>query len=263
MTIYKSASFIETYTGRAFYPLEPKIEALSIIDIAHALSNQCRYSGHTAFFYPVAQHCSLLADFVVRNGGRPIDALQILMHDAAEAYIVDVPRPVKKSMPNYREWDDHLSGLIRQWMGFEGPEPEWIRALDGRIIADERAQLLTRSPNDWGMRANSPLGIGIQPWTPEDAERVFLTQYANYSKAVDGKDWYLNEDWGIPQKIYHATGSDSAEIADVMEVDIRGGVARIKRRDETGIMVRDPSKGQMPMPDYEWHHGNYTLETRK
>lgn len=258
-TKYKAALFIETYTGRAFYPLHPIKEALSIIDIAHALSNQGRYSGHTAFFYPVAQHCCLLAAYVTNHGGSALDALQILMHDSPEAYLIDMPRPVKQHMPEYRTWDNAINSVIRSWMGWDGiPIPHWQDELDSRIIVDERAQLMSKSGNDWGHKLE-PLGIGIEPWSPEEAERTFLTQYAAYSHAVDGKHWYLNSDWNIPAKVYHEASSDSAEIADVMEVDIRGGVARIRLRDSDGIMKRDPRAGTFPSPDYEWHHGQFTL----
>src|ERR1700743_459210 len=117
-TRYKSATFIETYTGRAFWPLSPTPEAISIIDIAHALSNQCRYSGHVRFFYSVAQHCCLLAQWLEANGGSALDCLQILMHDAPEGYLVDIPRPVKQYMPEYRVWDHRINEAIRQWMGW-------------------------------------------------------------------------------------------------------------------------------------------------
>src|ERR1035437_402751 len=106
-TAYRAATFIETYTGRAFWPLEPTMDALSVIDIAHALSNQCRYSGHVQFFYSVAQHCCLLAGWLADHGGSALDCLQILMHDAPEAYLVDIPRPVKQYMPQYRARDVH------------------------------------------------------------------------------------------------------------------------------------------------------------
>lgn len=257
-TKYTAAAFIETYTGRAFYPLAPQPEALSIIDIAHALSNQGRYSGHTAFFYSVAQHCCLLATWLGRRGGSALDCLQILMHDSPEAYLVDVPRPVKQHMPEYRVWDHKLNDVIRSWMGWDGiPIPAFQDELDSRVIVDERTQLMSRSGNDWGHKLE-PLGITIEPWSPEEAEKAFLMQYAAYTHALDGRHWYLNTEWGIGAKVFHDTASDDSEIADVMEVDIRGGVARVKLRDSAGILVRDRDAG-MPRPDYEWHHGQFIL----
>src|ERR1035437_9682530 len=118
-TVYKAATFIETYTGRAFWPLEPTMDALSVIDIAHAVSNQCRYSGHVQFFYSVAQHCCLLAGWFADHGGSALLCLQILLHDAREPYLVDIPRPVKQYMPQFRVWDRDINDVIREWLGLK------------------------------------------------------------------------------------------------------------------------------------------------
>jgi len=263
-TRYKAATFIETYTGRAFWPLNPTMDALSVIDIAHALSNQCRYSGHVAFFYPVAQHCCLLAEWLARRGGSALDCLQILMHDAPEAYLVDVPRPVKQYMPQYRVWDHAVNDVIREWMGWKNiPIPSFQDEFDSRIIVDERAQLMSCSPNDWGHKLE-PMGIVIQPWTPEEAEQTFLTQYAAYSREVYGFHNYINHDWGIPVKVMHETSSDMPmhEALDISEVDVRGGVARVKIRGRDGIHLRDPNAGAFPAVDFEWHHGKFEVVDR-
>jgi hypothetical protein len=263
-TRYKAATFIETYTGRAFWPLNPKVEGLSIIDIAHALSNQCRYSGHVAFFYSVAQHCSLLAEWLAKRGGSPLDCLQILMHDAPEAYLVDVPRPVKQYMPEYRVWDHAVDAVIRKWMCWDFPRPSFQDEFDSRIIVDERRQLMSQSLNDWGHKLE-PMGIVIEPWTPEEAEQTFLTQYAAYSHAYYGFHNYINHDWGIPVKVMFETSSDmpSREALDVSEVDVRGGVARIKVRGADGTFQRDRTKGNFPTPDFEWHHGKFFVKDRE
>jgi 5'-deoxynucleotidase YfbR-like HD superfamily hydrolase len=86
------SAWICTYTGRKFFPLDPNPDDISIMDIAHALSNQCRFAGHTLRNYSVAEHSiyvSKLCD--------PQDALDGLLHDAPEAYLVDLPRPIKNS----------------------------------------------------------------------------------------------------------------------------------------------------------------------
>lgn len=270
-TRYKAATFIETYTGRAFWPLNPTMDALSVIDIAHALSNQCRYSGHVAFFYSVAQHCCLLAEWLSNRGGSALDCLQILMHDAPEAYLVDVPRPVKQYMPEYRVWDHAVDAVIRQWMGWNFPRPSFQDEFDSRIIVDERAQLMSLSNNDWGHKLE-PMGIVIEPWTPEEAEQTFLMQYAAYSHSYYGFHNYINYDWGMPVRTYFTPPPQidfnpndiggTREVYDVMEVDVRGGVARVKVRGGDGILARDTSKGAFPMPDFEWHHGHFNVMDR-
>jgi hypothetical protein len=262
-TAYKAATFIETYTGRAFWPLNPTVEALSVIDIAHALSNQCRYSGHVAFFYSVAQHSILLARYVAEQGGSALDCMQMLMHDAPEAYLVDVPRPVKQYMPEYRVWDHAIDDCIRQWLGWQDI-PRFARQdeLDSRIIVDERAQLMDKARNnDWGHKLE-PLGIEILPMSPTEAEKEFLMMYAAYSKAVYGTYQYINHEWGIPVQVHHEGGSDSKRPVDLIEVDIKGRVARLKIRDEHGHLVRDTTGGVFPRPQWEWRHGKFEVRER-
>jgi len=170
-TKYKCVSYIETYTGKAFFPLEPTVKDISIIDIAHHLANQCRYSGATAWHYSTAQHCCLLADYVEANNGSPLDCYQMLMHDAPEAYLVDIPRPVKQFMPEYRKWDKAINSVIREWLGISHvPVPPWQDDLDSRVIVDERAQVMSDSGNDWGHDLK-PLGVVIEPWLPRIAEQ--------------------------------------------------------------------------------------------
>jgi hypothetical protein len=260
-----TSSFIETYTGRAFWPLEPRVEDLSVIDIAHALSNQCRYSGHVRFFYSVAQHCCLLAAWMSEHGYSSLDCLQMLMHDGTEAYLVDVPRPIKRSMPQFCEWERALNDVIRQWLGWQDtPTPAIIDELDGRIIVDERAALMdTARRNDWGNAGKlEPIGVQIVPWTPEQAEKNFLIQYAAYSKEVYGSYQYINDDWGIPVQVLHNSGSDMKGPISLFEVDIKGGVGRLRVKDSEGILVRDPTGGVFPRGQWEWKHGKFEVTER-
>jgi uncharacterized protein len=257
-TNYRAATFIETYTGRAFWPLRPTKEALSIIDIAHALANQCRYSGHVRHFYSVAQHCCLLAHWMSEHGGSAMDCLQILMHDAPEAYLVDIPRPVKQYMPQYRVWDHAINDVVRDWMGWKDlPILPIQDELDSRVIVDERAQLMDRArTNDWGHKME-PLGINILPWTPEQAEKIFLRLYAAYSLEAYGAHQYINFEWG--KLTDRAVVSDSKTVLDLLEVDMRGRVGRVKLRGDDGILARDASAGAYPRPDWKWVHGDFTL----
>ena len=272
-TKYSAVAFIETYTGRAFWPLEPKPEDVSIIDIAHNLSNQCRYSGATYVIYVTAQHCCLLADYVEQLGGSPTDCLQILMHDAPEAYLVDVPRPIKQFMPEYRQWDKAINNVIRIWLGIDHlPIPSWQDELDSRIIADERAQVMSDSGLDWA-HGLEPLGIHIDPWSPQAAEQEFLIRYARYMKMIYGTHQYLRSGWGIPTKCvfeefpFKTLGGDVLTrgdvapklITDLVEVDLRGSVGRVAMRSPNGMMVRDTKAGRFPRPAWKWVHGKFEL----
>lgn len=88
--------WIRTFTGKRFYPLKPTIEDIDILDIAHALSNQCRFSGHSKWHYSVGQHSVYVSQVVRSLGGSPTDIMWGLLHDASEAYLVDLPTPVKR-----------------------------------------------------------------------------------------------------------------------------------------------------------------------
>lgn len=275
-TVYKAAEFIETYTGQPFWPLHPSPENVSIIDIAHNLSNQSRYSGATSTFYSTAQHCCLLTNYVEKvRKGSPLDCLQILMHDCAEAYLVDIPRPVKQHMPEYRKWDKAITFVVREWLGLgKIPIPEWQDELNSRIIVDERAQLMSDSGLDWG-HALEPLGILIEPWSSRVAEQQFLIRYANFTKMIFGKHQYLRSGWGVPTHAtfkefpFRTAGSDTAQkgeaepkiITDLMEVDLRGGVGRVALRSPNGMMVRDTAAGSFPRPAWKWIHGIFDLAT--
>src|SRR3954454_351254 len=88
--------WMQTYSGRRFYPMNPRPSEIDPVDIAHALSLLCRYGGHVDRFYSVAEHCVLMSQAVA-----PENALAALLHDATEAYVCDVPRPLKRQLPGY------------------------------------------------------------------------------------------------------------------------------------------------------------------
>src|SRR5580704_10754039 len=112
-----STDWMGTYTGRQFFPFDPDPASFTIFDIAHALSHICRFNGHTDFHYSVAQHCCLLAAYADNVlDASPIDCLQTLMHDAPEAYLCDIVRPVKKRLPDYREAEKNIEHAMKQWL---------------------------------------------------------------------------------------------------------------------------------------------------
>ena len=92
-----------TYTGRQFFPLTPRQEDIDIEDIAHSLSRLCRFNGHCKSFYSVAEH-SYRISYIVP----PEFALWGLLHDAGEAYLSDLPRPIKHQIPEFIEIEERL-----------------------------------------------------------------------------------------------------------------------------------------------------------
>ncbi len=165
-------TWIQTYTSRQVWPLNPVPEDICIEDIAHALSNLCRYTGHTRWPYSVAQHSVLAADHC------PDAARWALMHDAAEAYLADVARPVKRFLGGYKEAEERLERVIAERFGLEWPMPECVKVIDIRLLATERRDLMSRPPIPWvSTRDVEPLPDRIHPWPPSVAESRFLERF--------------------------------------------------------------------------------------
>lgn len=132
-------SYIRTFTGRAFMPIEPIAEDVDIRDIAHALSLICRFTGHVKRFYSVAEH-SLHVSLVCE----PKDALWGLLHDASEAYIADVSSPVKHdpAMARYREIEAALMSAVCARFGLPDDMPASVADADRRLLHTEMQELM-------------------------------------------------------------------------------------------------------------------------
>jgi hypothetical protein len=171
--------WILTYSSRHFYPLDPRPADVDIDDIAHALSLTCRYNGHTSVFYSVAEHSLLLCQEVTRR--RPDDLvqqLQALLHDAAEAYLCDIPRPVKPLLSGYYEAEARVDRAISEHFGIEiAPKTALIAELDTRILCDETAALMPPESAEWHQRLGMMLGVEIRALGPGQAEREFLMAF--------------------------------------------------------------------------------------
>ena len=172
-------SWINTYMGRQFWPLAPRVEDVDIEDIAHALSMQCRFTGHVREFYSVAQHCVLVAEHVP-----PGDRLWALLHDAPEAYLIDLARPVKQSpeMVGYRNAEDRLMRVIAQRFGLGGDIPASVKDADNRMLMTEAHALITMHPQ-WLIEAPwQPYEGGITPWSPWTACTRFLNRFYAFAR---------------------------------------------------------------------------------
>lgn len=167
--------FLQTFTGRAFYPLSPRPEDVCIEDIAHALSMQCRYNGHCIEFYSVAEHGCLLYDYVQQRFDDPILSWWAVMHDSSEAIVGDMIRPIKDYMPFFTILEDRVMGAICDAFRMQQRTmPPIIHDLDKRIIADERSNM---KPMDWGDFEVEPLGVELKLWSPARAKEEFLKRF--------------------------------------------------------------------------------------
>lgn len=169
----RHGDWMQTWSARKFWPLDPRSEEVFIEDIAHSLSMQCRYAGHCRRFYSVAEHSVLMARWLLPTHGPEI-ALWGLLHDSSEAYLVDVPRPVKPSLVGYKEAEAKVMAAVCERFGLAPDMPAVVHDADNRIIGDELVNLL---PMAWHERYNEPLGVQLRCWYPEQAEDEFLATF--------------------------------------------------------------------------------------
>lgn len=148
---------IRTYTGVYFNLVEPTIDMINIEDIAHSLSMQCRFSGHLKHHYSVAEHCVRVADDLPT-----IHAFEGLMHDASEAYIIDVARPVKLLLRDYSGIENKIMLLIAQKFGFNWPVAPRVKHIDDEILQWEWQRYML-----WQWKG----------WTQEEAEARFIKKF--------------------------------------------------------------------------------------
>lgn len=174
----KGLVYITTYTGKKFYPERPSLSDIDILDIAHALSNQCRYSGHTTEFYSVAQHCYYVSCYLEQELKLPQFSLAGLLHDGSEAFIVDIPRPIKHlvSMNNYREMEELVQDEIYYQFGIDidAEKYESIKEADNVLLATEARDLMEDASWAKGMKTWERK---IDPWLPKVAEFNFLARF--------------------------------------------------------------------------------------
>jgi len=170
------SDWIETYTGRTFWLPEVQQESIDIVDIAHALSMTCRYSGHCNRFYSVARHsievAKLVPDYL---------KLKALLHDASEAYLTDIPSPFKDMLNGYREFEDMIQKAVFFKFGIEGPVNDpTIKEADQLALKREAPRLgLT-----WAGSIDEDDPYILPPSNPEDDKAAFMAAFYIYSGDV-------------------------------------------------------------------------------
>ena len=132
MTQERPGYWIDTYTGHFFWVLDPRPEEVYINDIAHALSLMCRFNGLCSEFYSIGQHSIIVSDHCPKEL-----KLYGLLHDAAEAYVSDVPTPVKKCLPGFKEIEDGILSAVFRKYGLDFPIPEEVKTIDHGVLNDE------------------------------------------------------------------------------------------------------------------------------
>ncbi|EBR0111330.1 HD family hydrolase [Salmonella enterica] len=167
-------SFIQTLSGKQFDYLSATIDDIDIEDIAVALSNICRFSGHLPEFYSVAQHSVLCSQLV-----SPEFAFEALMHDAAEAYCQDIPAPLKALLPDYREIEKRTDQLIRFKFGLPLEEASVVKYADLTMLATERRDLDIDDSIPWVILEGIPPTdlFEIHPLRSSQAFGLFMARF--------------------------------------------------------------------------------------
>jgi hypothetical protein len=168
-----TTAWIQTFTGRRFQPTDPRPADFDIRDVAHALSLLCRFNGHCTQFYSVAEHSVRVSQVCP-----PEHALWGLLHDLGEAYLGDLPRPLKPLFPAFDEIESRLLRCAGETLGpLPWPMPRAVRVADDILLATEARDLMAPPPEPWPL-AQRPLPEPIVPLGPVEAERAFLERYA-------------------------------------------------------------------------------------
>jgi len=175
----KRASWLQTFSGIKAQILDPKPEQILIPDIAHALSNIGRFGGHTRKFSSVAQHCVLTARL------SPAGSLKLasILHDSSEAFLIDLPSPIKNAIPQYKEIEERLQKVIATRFGIDFELFDMIKIYDQQALFIEAKALLAPFHPDWDMHDCSKevdpklLDFYQDPWIPERAEKEYLEEF--------------------------------------------------------------------------------------
>jgi hypothetical protein len=189
---------IDTFTGKWVNPENVSEGDISIYDIAHSLSLLCRFTGHCKWFYSVGQHSinvayilgkrSLGFDYETKDNMR-LTMLAGLLHDAAEAYMGDIARPIKALFSKYtrqiKEVEDRLMGVIVKKFGLSGADWQYVKKADNLMVVTEAYQLMPDNLDEWDI-SETPIvdfpAIGIA--RPEDIEGNFLSVFEKLRGAM-------------------------------------------------------------------------------
>ncbi|HAV79570.1 MAG TPA: hypothetical protein DCX55_02475, partial [Erythrobacter sp.] len=134
-------------SGKRFDLLDPSGSDFDIDDVAHGLAHVCRYAGQCRKFYSVAEHSILVSETVADF------AYEALLHDAAEAFIGDITRPLKQLLPDYKAIEADIEEAINERFGLSKAAKPVIKEADLRVLAAEQMQVMAPECADWAVEA--------------------------------------------------------------------------------------------------------------
>lgn len=181
------SEYITTYTGKHFKPTEPDPNLIRIEDIAHALSLMCRGNGHVKTFWSVGEHCICCAKEAAARGLSERIILACLLHDASESYMSDVPRPFKKELPVYQDWEDRLLSMIyEKFLGSDltAEEQVQLKEIDDDLLWYDLEILLEEKQVTNRPQLHIELDYTVRPFSEVEAEylQLFKRYFSDDSK---------------------------------------------------------------------------------
>jgi 5'-deoxynucleotidase YfbR-like HD superfamily hydrolase len=171
--------WIQTHTGKQFWPMEPNPDAISIIDIAVSLSRINRFTGHTLEPYSVAQHSCYVCDILPEEHKR-----WGLLHDAHEAYVNDMVSPVKKYFPLYQEIETKLMAAMATRFDLPMPVSKKVVEADYILLATEKRDIMGPEPAPWG-KLPKAADFTIKEWTHDKACKEFIKRFEKLFGSVE------------------------------------------------------------------------------
>lgn len=170
---------IQLIDGSMFNFIEPDPAAVTVENIAAALSKQCRFAGHVKRFYSVAEH-------YVRGSYLCADPLAFLLHDASEAFVVDVPTPLKVLLSGYAETEGRVQDVIMEKFDVELSQA-CVKHTDLVMLATEKRDLTPPSPYAWaildGIEPTDRFGnLACQSGRPETWERLYVERFQELTR---------------------------------------------------------------------------------
>ncbi len=175
MSAYRCPPWFQTFSGRKFDPRRATGADVNIEDIAHSHGNYCRFGGHTKHFYSVAQHVCLVHDHMPKDD--VVLRLQALLHDATEAYLGDVVKPLKLLLNDYTVFEKRLEGVIMRRYGLPHQLRPEIKLADLMALATEKRDLMKNGPVWPGLHQVPTWAERITPWAPAVAKEEFLIRF--------------------------------------------------------------------------------------
>ncbi len=189
----RKGSWMTTKTGIHFYPMDPRPSEICLEDIAHALANICRFGGHTRMFYSVAQHCVMVSRHVEILGGDVEAQMWGLLHDASEAYIGDMVRPLKDNQPSFKEVEKAIHVCVKKAFGIRPLKraEDLVHRADNVVLVTEARDFMGNP--EWIKHfSEPPLPAPILPLSHYQSRGAFIARFVELRKKMSNYRGLLN-----------------------------------------------------------------------